>query len=78
MSEKVLGEYIIRLVCGETDGDVVPVRTTIETTPIVRCRDCEAFHEFHTYAGKALGYGECLMHRRQTDRDRFCAWGERR
>ena len=45
---------------------------------IVRCRDCEEFHEFHTYAGVSLGYGECIMHRRQADGDRFCAWGERK
>ena len=45
---------------------------------IVRCRDCECYHQFTTYAGTPLGYGECMKHRRQTYGSCFCAWGERR
>ena len=45
---------------------------------IVRCRDCVAYEPYHTYAGMKLDYGECMQHRRQTDDERFCWWGERR
>ena len=45
---------------------------------IVRCRDCEEFKPYHTYAGMELDYGKCMEHERETNADRFCWWAERR
>ena len=72
MSEKVLGEYIIRLVCGEIDGNIVPVRATIETKPIVRCIDCVRF------STDDYGCAWCNWVCAAISPDDYCAWGERK
>ena len=69
-----MSEYIIT--CDEetaswVGNDVEAMR------PLVRCRDCVEYEPYHTFAGMKLDYGECMQHRRQTNDERFCWWGER-
>ena len=64
-----------------SDTSVFPPRIkethfAVTLPEIVRCRDCECYHRFTTYAGTPLDYGECMKHRRQTYDSRFCAWAE--
>lgn len=81
MSEQVFGEYIIRLVCCERDGDVVPVRATLKTKPIVRCKDCRNYEPRgdaklvcrFTHPSMPNTVEWCYA-----EPDGYCAWGERR
>lgn len=44
---------------------------------IVRCRDCKHYEPYQTVLGEDMSIGDCWKHNRETNTDRFCAWGER-
>lgn len=46
---------------------------------IVRCRDCKHYEPYpNVMSGEEMAIGDCWKHGRETNNDRFCAWGERK
>ena len=65
-------EYI--MLVSETDKKGVFAYEEVQ--PLVRCKDCQfRAKEERIQKGKVRYF--CKVHKRLTDLDKFCAWGER-
>ena len=75
-----MNEYIVRV-----DGVLPDAIYERETTEIVRCRDCEYYHDGTDDSGKRYVEPHCLAIGAlefgalfEVDESDFCSWGERK